>query len=119
MIQEYSISRFYSLLLPGLLLYQYRVPHVVMPVSIERSVADLRSPRPLALEELIEPRHSLQESSLFGKLHRLLADISTHSKAMLDIAVQRDLVWNGHPLEKILGLPPLFRWEDWILFYIV
>lgn len=80
-------------------------------------MADLRSPRPLALEEFIEPSDGLDKSTLLGELHRLLGCVGTNSEAVLNIAVERDLVWDGHALEDVFSLPSLLRWENLVGFW--
>jgi hypothetical protein len=86
-------------------------------LALPALAVDLRSPASLALEELVEPSDSLQEGRLLCELDRLLGDVSADSKAVLDIGVQRDLVWNLRVLEDVLRLPSLLSWEDLIGFW--
>lgn len=115
--QDICSLLFHSIYYPRLFIsIDSRRTSLFLPTRIPGTAGLLSSPRSVSLEKLIKPRHSLQESSLLGKLHRLLTHIATDSKPVLDITVQRHLVWNGHFLEKILRLAPLFRGEDLVRF---
>jgi hypothetical protein len=77
----------------------------------------LRSALAVLLEELVEPLHGLQESSLFGELDVVLAEIGADSEAVLDAGVQDHLVRDGaHLLEQLLGLVALLFGEDLVGF---
>lgn len=84
--------------------------------SVRDESCTLCSPRPLALEELIKPSHSLQEGGLLRELDRRLADISSDGESMLHIAVEGDLVGDGHLLENVLRFASLLGGEDVVGF---
>ena len=59
----------------------------------------------------IEEQIRLYKSLFFGELSNLVGYVSSHSEAMLDTAVQSNLVWLTDFLENIFRLMALGRWE--------
>lgn len=71
----------------------------------------------VALEELVEPLHGLQESSLLGELVVRLAGVRADGETVLDAGVEDHLVRDGaHLLEQLLGLVTLVFGEDVVGF---
>ena len=80
-------------------------------------VANLRRALAVLLEELVEPLHGLQESSLLGELDVVLAEVCADGEAVLDAGVEDHLVGDGaHFLEQLLGLVALLFGEDLVGF---
>jgi len=63
---------------------------------------------------LLEPLHGLQKSILLGIQADPVLWISADREAVLDTAVQVDLVWQAEVLEDLLGLVALLGREDGI-----
>src|SRR4051812_9586562 len=90
-----------------------------MPDETSPKGPHLRRALVVLLEELVEPLHGLQESSLFGELDVGLADVSADGKSVLDARVEDHLVGDGaHFFEQLLGLVALFFGEDLVGFWL-
>jgi len=63
---------------------------------------------------LLEPLHGLQKGILLGIQADPVLWISADREAVLDTAVQVDLVWQAEVLEDLLGLVALLGREDGI-----
>lgn len=61
---------------------------------------------------LLEPRQGLQESILLCIFGNLVAQLSSNREAVLDTAIQVDLVWETGLLEDDFGFVTLLRGED-------
>jgi hypothetical protein len=77
----------------------------------------LRRALAVLLEELVEPLHGLQESSLLGELDLGVLEVAADSETVLDAGVQDHLVRDGtHVLEDLLRLVTLLFGEDGVGF---
>lgn len=63
---------------------------------------------------LFEPLQSLQEGALLGILAHLVTYVASDRKAVLDPAVEIDLVRQTRLLQDLLGLVTLVCWKDGI-----
>lgn len=64
------------------------------------------------LERVCSPVHSLQEGLFFCQLDLFLGQVSPDAEAVLDAAVQEDLVWVASLLQDALRFMALLCCED-------
>ena len=62
----------------------------------------------------IEPLRMLQECRLFRELYPLIAHVRSQSKAMPNITIQTDLIWDLHLLQYIFCLSAL-RYREYLI----